>query len=43
MGGYGLILFNVKSKRKTIAIHKVNGASKTEVVLMLKRFFLSRF
>jgi putative ABC transport system permease protein len=43
MGVYGLILFNVKSKRKTIAIHKINGASITEVILMLNRGFVVRF
>jgi putative ABC transport system permease protein len=43
MGVYGLILFNAKSKRKTIALHKVNGASKTEVMLMLNHGFLVQF
>jgi putative ABC transport system permease protein len=43
MGVYGLILFNAKSKRKTIAIHKVNGATKREVILMLNRGFLVQF
>jgi putative ABC transport system permease protein len=43
MGVYGLILFNVKSKRKTIAIHKINGASVREVILMLNRGFIFQF
>jgi putative ABC transport system permease protein len=43
MGVYGLILFNAKSKRKTIALHKVHGASITEVILMLNRGFLIQF
>jgi putative ABC transport system permease protein len=43
MGVYGLILFNVKSKRKTVAIHKINGASVQEVILMLNQGFIIRF
>jgi putative ABC transport system permease protein len=43
MGVYGLILFNAKAKRKTIALHKVHGASITEVILMLNRGFLIQF
>jgi putative ABC transport system permease protein len=43
MGVYGLILFNVKSKRKTIAIHKINGASVKEIILMLNRGFITQF
>jgi putative ABC transport system permease protein len=43
MGVYGLILFNVKSKRKTIALHKINGASVREVILMLNRGFIVQF
>jgi putative ABC transport system permease protein len=43
MGVYGLILFNVKSKRKTIAIHKIHGASITEVITMLNRDFIIQF
>jgi putative ABC transport system permease protein len=43
MGVYGLILFNVKSKRKTVAIHKINGASITDVIMMLNRGFIIRF
>jgi putative ABC transport system permease protein len=43
MGVYGLILFNAKSKRKMIALHKVNGASKTDVILLLNRGFLMQF
>jgi putative ABC transport system permease protein len=43
MGVYGLVLFNVKSKRKTIAIHKINGASITEVIMMLNRGFIIQF
>ncbi|MDR0604406.1 MAG: hypothetical protein LBG80_08915, partial [Bacteroidales bacterium] len=43
MGVYGLILFNAKSKRKTIALHKVHGASIMEVILMLNRGFLIQF
>jgi putative ABC transport system permease protein len=43
MGVYGLILFNVKSKRKTIAIHKIHGASIMEVIMMLNRNFIIQF
>jgi putative ABC transport system permease protein len=43
MGVYGLILFNVKLKRKTIAIHKISGASTKEIILMLNRGFLVQF
>jgi putative ABC transport system permease protein len=43
MGVYGLILFNVKSKRKTIALHKINGASVKDVILMLNRGFIIQF
>jgi putative ABC transport system permease protein len=43
MGVYGLILFNVKSKRKTIAIHKINGASVREIIMMLNRGFMIQF
>jgi putative ABC transport system permease protein len=43
MGVYGLILFNVKLKRKTIALHKINGASVGEVILMLNRGFIVQF
>jgi putative ABC transport system permease protein len=43
MGVYGLVLFNVKSKRKTIAIHKINGASVTDVILMLNNNFFIQF
>ncbi|MDR0604515.1 MAG: hypothetical protein LBG80_09465, partial [Bacteroidales bacterium] len=43
MGVYGLILFNAKSKQKTIALHKVHGASIMEVILMLNRGFLIQF
>ncbi|MDR2653193.1 MAG: hypothetical protein LBC68_12940 [Prevotellaceae bacterium] len=43
MGVYGLILFNVKSKRKTIAIHKIHGASITEVMMMLNRNCIIQF
>jgi putative ABC transport system permease protein len=43
MGVYGLILFNVKSKRKTIALHKINGASVMDVILMLNRSFIVQF
>jgi putative ABC transport system permease protein len=43
MGVYGLILFNAKSKRKLIAIHKVNGASKLDVILLLNHGFLIQF
>jgi putative ABC transport system permease protein len=43
MGVYGLILFNVKSKRKTIALHKIHGASVREVILMLNRGFIVQF
>ncbi|MDR1169368.1 MAG: hypothetical protein LBK97_00865 [Prevotellaceae bacterium] len=43
MGVYGLILFNAKLKRKTIALHKINGASAGEVILMLNRGFIIQF
>lgn len=43
MGVYGLILFDAKSKRKTIAIHKVNGATRSNVILMLNRNLMIRF
>jgi putative ABC transport system permease protein len=43
MGVYGLILFNVKLKRKTIALHKINGALVREVILMLNRGFVVPF
>jgi putative ABC transport system permease protein len=43
MGVYGLILFNAKSKRKTIALHKVHGASKSEVILMLNHNLIVQF
>jgi putative ABC transport system permease protein len=43
MGVYGLTLFNVKSKRKTIAIHKIHGASIMEVITMLNREFIIQF
>jgi hypothetical protein len=43
MGVYGLILFNVKSKRKTIAIHKINGASVKDIIIMLNRGFITQF
>jgi putative ABC transport system permease protein len=43
MGVYGLILFDAKSKRKTIALHKVHGASKSEVILMLNRNLIIQF
>jgi putative ABC transport system permease protein len=43
MGLYGLILFNAKSKRKMIALHKVNGASKIDVILLLNHDFLMQF
>jgi putative ABC transport system permease protein len=43
MGVYGLILFDAKSKRKVIALHKVHGASKLDVILMLNRNFIFQF
>jgi putative ABC transport system permease protein len=43
MGVYGLILFHAKSKRKLIALHKVNGASKIDVILLLNHGFLIQF
>jgi putative ABC transport system permease protein len=43
MGVYGLILFDTKSKRKLIALHKVHGASKSEVILLLNRNFIIQF
>ncbi|MDR0725931.1 MAG: ABC transporter permease [Prevotellaceae bacterium] len=43
MGVYGLTLFNVKSKRKTIAIHKIHGASIMEVITLLNRDFIIQF
>jgi putative ABC transport system permease protein len=38
-----MILFNAKSKRKLIALHKVNGASKINVILLLNHGFLIQF
>ncbi|MDR2385478.1 MAG: hypothetical protein LBD80_07465 [Tannerella sp.] len=32
-----------KSKRKTVAIHKTNGASITDVIMMLNQGFVIRF
>ena len=43
IGLYGLILFDAKAKRKTIAIHKIHGASITEVMLMLNHGLLVRY
>jgi putative ABC transport system permease protein len=43
MGLYGLILFNAKSKRKNIAIRKINGATKHEIVMMLNHDLLIQF
>jgi putative ABC transport system permease protein len=43
MGVYGLVLFNVKSKRKTIALHKIHGASITEIIMMLNSGFITQF
>lgn len=43
MGVYGLVLFNTKLKRKTIAIHKITGASTKDIILMLNRGFLFQF
>jgi putative ABC transport system permease protein len=43
MGLYGLIVFDAKSKRKTIALHKVHGASKSEVILMLNKNLIKQF
>jgi len=43
MGLYGLILFNANAKRKSIAICKVHGATRSEVILMLNRTMLSQF
>jgi putative ABC transport system permease protein len=40
MGIYGLILFNTRYKRKEIALRKVNGATRGEIVLMLNRNML---
>jgi putative ABC transport system permease protein len=37
MGVYGLIVFNTRYKAKEIAIRKVNGASISEIMLMLNR------
>jgi putative ABC transport system permease protein len=37
MGVYGLIVFNARYKSKEIALRKVNGASVTEIMLMLNR------
>lgn len=37
MGLYGMIIFNTRYKVKEIAIRKVNGASESEIILMLNR------
>ena len=43
IGLYGLILLNAKSKRKSIAIRKIHGASATEIIMMLNRNLLVQF
>jgi putative ABC transport system permease protein len=43
MGLYGLILFNAKSKRKNIAIRKINGATRHEIIMMLNHNLLIQF
>lgn len=37
MGVYGLITFNIKSRRKEIAVRKINGASEFQVVKLINR------
>ena len=43
IGLYGLILFDSKAKRKSIAIRKVHGASIPKIMLMLNKAFFIRF
>ena len=43
MGIYSLITFNVKTRTKEIGIRKVNGASETEIMLMLNKNLLAAF
>jgi putative ABC transport system permease protein len=43
IGLYGLILFDAKSKRKSIAIRKIHGASFIETMLMLNKSLFIRF
>lgn len=40
MGIYGLILFNARFKVKEIGIRKVNGATETEMMVLLNKGFL---
>lgn len=40
MGIYGLILFNARYKVKEIGIRKVNGATETQMLLLLNKGFL---
>ncbi len=43
IGLYGLILFDSKAKRKSIAIRKINGASVPRIMLMLNMSLFIRF
>lgn len=39
VGVYGLIIFNAQYKRKEIGIRKVNGATESQIMLLLNRVF----
>jgi len=43
IGLYGLILFDAKAKKKSIAIRRIHGASINEIILMLNQSLLVRF
>jgi putative ABC transport system permease protein len=43
IGLYGLILFDAKAKRKSIAIRKIHGASISEIMLILNQSLFVRF
>ena len=43
IGLYGLVLFDAKARRKSIAIRKIHGATITEVILMLNQGIFVRF
>lgn len=43
IGLYGLILFDAKAKRKSIAIRKIHGATISEIMLMLNKNLLIQF
>ena len=42
-GLYGLVLFNARAKRKSIAIRRVHGATITEILLMLNQNLFIQF